>query len=135
MLDIVVINPNMNHADFSVNEKDHSVIDLHDFTLGDLRVRGRSFDLREHWGGIARIFCEYNGDLSTDNTVDHPYMLAEIYVPPIDTKTIPTGQRDASGQEITKTEIVWPDLSDTRILLYPIPGPVENAGNDNKEEN
>lgn len=133
MLDIIVVNKDMAHADFSVNEKDHSVIDLHDFTLGNLRVRGRSFDLRPFWGGIARIFCEYNGDLSTDNTVEHPYMLAEIYVPEITTETIPTGKRDASGQEIMETVIVDPDLSDTRILLYPIPGPVD--GEDDKEEN
>ncbi|WP_029542866.1 hypothetical protein [Selenomonas sp. AB3002] len=40
-----------------------------------------------------------------DNTVDHPFMLAEIYVPEIDTRNVPTGQRDAGGQEITKPKL------------------------------
>ena len=61
-------------------------------------------------------------------------MLCEVYVPAIDTKTVPTGQYDDNGQEITTCEIVYPDLTDTKILLYPIPGPVETE-NDNEEEN
>lgn len=125
-MNIKYIDESKNHVVLSVNTENHSVIDVASFDLGSLRIQKQSFDLKGYQGTTARIYAENSGDLSDDRWRDHDWLLAEIKVPELTTKTVYTGEYGENGQEITQQELVQPDLTDAAALLYPIPGVVVN---------
>lgn len=115
-----------NKVIISVDEAKPSILRIAAFTANGIRVPAQSYDLTEYQGETFRLYMEENGDLSTCKHCDHYWLLAEADIPPKQTETIPTGEKDEKGQEKTTTVEVPLDLSGITFRTYDLPTKEEN---------
>ena len=115
-----------NKITIAIDKVNPAILRVAAFTASGIRIPAQSYDLTEYQGETSRLYMEENGDLSTCKHCDHYWLLAEADIPPKQTETIPTGEKDEKGQEKTKTVEVPLDLSDVTFHTYDLPVKEEN---------
>lgn len=110
-----------NKISVSVDKKNPAVLNVAAFTVSGVRVPATSHDLTDYQGETFRLYVEENGDLSTCKHCDHYWLLLEGDIPPKQTETTPTGEKDEKGLEKTLTVEVPLDLSGVPFRIYDLP--------------
>ena len=110
-----------NKISVSVDKKNPAVLNVAAFTVSGVRVPATSHDLTDYQGETFRLYVEENGDISTCKHCDHYWLLLEGDIPPKQTETTPTGEKDEKGQEKTLTVEVPLDLSGVPFHIYDLP--------------
>lgn len=115
-----------NKISVSVDKANPAVLRVAAFTANGIRVPASAHDLTDYQGETFRLYMEESGDLSTCKHCDHYWLLIEADIPPRQTESIPTGEKEENGQEQMKTVEVPLDLNTVTFRTYDLPTKEEN---------
>ncbi|MEW5898171.1 MAG: hypothetical protein AB1652_03235 [Bacillota bacterium] len=90
------------------------------FSFPNGQCAGGVFDLTPFQGGPFRLYLDGDGSLSTDLYKDHYWLLAEVILPERQFDSVPTGQVDEHGQQVTQIVERPLDLSLVEITVFPL---------------